>query len=215
MKITDINIDQLLYTEPVRNKSYDSDEEEGGFFKKIFSKNDEPEVPFFNTRVEEFGRDELYEDIKAGYDAYMVTGATPDTMIVLSRSYLIIPGKEIFPLCDVAKFGIYNELETSRPYEQYAIDRFDEPYDPDYVSEFDNEEGFELDRFNIWLIVIDENNLRYSYVFPMEVADRKDFREKLNERLAPINAEDHSAEDVMEGRFSESEYEYNLFYLYI
>ena len=106
----------------------------------------------------------------------------------------------------------YNELEQGRPYEQYAIDRFDEPYDPGFVSEFDNEERFELDRFNIWFIIIDKNNLRYNYVFPMEVVDRKDFREKLNERLAPINAEDHSAEDVMEGRFSEDEY--NPFYLY-
>lgn len=45
----------------------------------------------------------------------------------------------------------------------------------------------------------------------MEVPDRKDFRAELNERLSPINAEDHSAEDVMEGRFSEDDY--NLFYL--
>lgn len=211
MRVDDINIDMLLYTEPVRNKPYDSGEDEGGFFKKLFSKKDEPEIPFFNTRVEEFGRDALYEDIKEGYDAYIVKGAPFETMAVLSQSYLILPGKEIFPLYEIEKFGIYNEPELQRPYEQYAIDRFNEPYDPGFVSEFENEESFELDRFNIRLIIIDKNNIRYEYVIPMEVPDRKDFRAKLNERLSPINAEDHSAEDVMEGRFSEDDY--NLFYL--
>ncbi len=210
MKVNDINIDMLLYTEPVKNKPYD-DEEEGGFFKKLISRKEEPEVPFFNTRIEEFGRDALYEDIKDGYDAYIVKGAPFETMVVLSHSYLILPGKEIFPLYDVAKFGIYNEPEMSRPYEQYAIDRFDEPYDPGFVSGFENEEGFELARFNVRFVIVDENRLYYEYVFPMEVADRRDFREKLNERLGPVGVEDHSAEDVMEGRFSEDVY--NPFYL--
>ena len=41
--------------------------------------------------------------------------------------------------------------------------------------------------------------------FPMEVADRRDFREQLNDRLAPIGALDLSDEDVMEGRFTEEE----------
>ena len=204
MKVTDINIDQLLYTQPVRNQPYDNDDEKGGFFKKIFAKK-EPEIPFFNTRVEEFGRDELYNDIKEGYDAYIVKGAPFETMVVLSHSYLIIPEKEIFPLYDVAKFAIKNEHDGNRPYEQYAIDRFDEPYDPGFVSEYENEEGFELARFNILLQLTDENNLLYEYVFPMEVADRKDFREKLNERLAPVGVFDDSDEDVMEGRFPEDE----------
>lgn len=129
----------MLYTEPVRNKPYDSGEDEGVFFKKLFSKKDEPEIPFFNTRVEEFGRDTLYEDIKEGYDAYIVKGAPFETMAVLSQSYLILTGKEIFPLYEIEKFGIYNEPELQRPYEQYAIDRF-----------------------NIRLIIIDKNNIRLS-----------------------------------------------------
>ena len=205
MKVTDINIDQLLYIEPVKDRSYDHDEEENGFFKKLFSKKEKPEVPFFTSRVEEFGKDTLYEDLKEGYDAYQVTGAPFDTMVVLSRSYLILPGKEIFPLYDVERFAIKNEHYGNRPYEQYAIDRFDEPYDPNYVSEYENEEGFELSRFNILLQITDENNLLYEYVFPMEVADRRDFREKLNERLEPIGAMDFSEEDVMEGRFPDDE----------
>lgn len=203
MKVTDINIDQVLYTEPVRNRPYDSDEETGGFFRKLFKKKDEPEVPFFNTRVEEFGRDELYEDIKEGYDAYMVKGAPFETMVLLTNNYLILPGKEIFPLCDVARFAIINESPADRPYEQYAIDRFNEPYDPNYVSEYEDEESFELDRFNVKLKITDENNLVYGYVFPMEVADRKDFREKLNERLAPFGVVDGSSEFAIEGRFPE------------
>ena len=201
MKVTDINIDQVLYTEPVSSHNYDSDEENVGFFKKLFKKKDEPEVPFFNTRVEEFGRDELYEDIKDGYNAYMVKGAPFETMVLLSHNYLILPGKEIFPLCDVAKFAIMNENEADRPYEQYAIDRFNEPYDPNYVSEYKGEESFELDRFNVRLKITDENNLIFGYVFPMEVPDRQDFRDKLNERLAPFGVIDESNEYAIQGRF--------------
>ena len=201
MKVTDVNIDQVLYTEPVRSRTYDSDEETGGFFKKLFKKKDEPEVPFFNTRVEEFGRDGLYEDIKEGYDAYIVKGAPFETMVLLSHNYLILPGKEIFPLCDVARFAIMNENAADRPYEQYAIDRFNEPYDPNYVSEYEGEEGFELARFNVKLKITDENNLVYGYVFPMEVSDRQDFRDKLNERLAPFGVIDASNEYAVQGRF--------------
>lgn len=205
MKVTDINIDQVLYTEPVRSYNYDSDEENVGFFKKLFKKKDEPEVPFFNTRVEEFGRDELYEDIKDGYNAYMVKGAPFETMVLLSHNYLILPGKEIFPLCDVAKFAIINENEEDRPYEQYAIDRFNEPYDPNFVSEYEGEEEYELNRFNVKLKITDENNLVFGYVFPMEVADRQDFRDKLNERLAPYGVIDESSELAVEGHFSVDE----------
>lgn len=205
MKVTDINIDQVLYTEPVRSCNYDSDEETGGFFKKLFKKKNEPEVPFFNTRVEEFGRDELYEDIKDGYNAYMVKGAPFETMVLLSHNYLILPGKEIFPLCDVAKFAIINENEEDRPYEQYAIDRFNEPYDPNFVSEYEGEEEYELNRFNVRLKITDENNLVFGYVFPMEVADRQDFRDKLNERLAPYGVIDESSELAVEGHFSVDE----------
>ena len=201
MKVTDVNIDQVLYTEPVRSRPYDSDEETGGFFKKLFKKKDEPEVPFFNRRVEEFGRDELYEDIKDGYVAYMVKGAPFETMILLSHNYLILPGKEIFPLCDVARFGIMNENAADRPYEQYAIDRINEPYDPNFVSEYEGEEGFELARFNVRLKITDENNLVFGYVFPMEIPDRQDFRDKLNERLAPFGVIDESNEYAIQGRF--------------
>ena len=206
MKVNDINIDQLLYTQPVSNKSRYSDEEEGGFFKKLFNKKEEQdEVPFFNTRIEEFGRDTLYEDLKDGYDAYIVKGAPFETMVVLSSCYLILPGKEIFPLYDIARFAIKNEPYGRRPYEQYAIDRFDEPYDPNFVSEYENEEGFELDRFNILLWIRDENNLLYEYVFPMEVADRRDFHAKLNERMAEFGVVDLSEEDVMDGKFPDDE----------
>ena len=205
MKVTDINIDQVLYTEPVSSHYYDPDDETGGFFKKLFKKKDEPEVPFFNTRVEEFGRDELHEDIKDGYNAYMVKGAPFETMVLLSHNYLILPGKEIFPLCDVAKFAIINENEEDRPYEQYAIDRFNEPYDPNFVSEYEGEEEYELNRFNVKLKITDENNLVFGYVFPMEVADRQDFRDKLNERLAPYGVIDESSELAVEGHFSVDE----------
>ena len=205
MKVTDVDTGLLLYTPVIADHQYDHGEEKQGFFKKLFSKKEKPEVPFFNKRIEEFGRDALYDDIKERCDAYMVKGAPFETMVVLSRSYLILPGKEIFPLYDVFKFAIQNEWFGNRSYEQYAIDRAGEPYDPSYVSEYEGEEGFELDRFNIMLRITDGNNIEYEYVFPMEVADRRNFREQLNDRLAPIGALDLSDEDVMEGRFTEEE----------
>ncbi len=201
MKIINVNLDQLLYTEPVK-ATYDHDEEESSFFKKLFKKKDEePEIPFFNQRVEEFGKDDICEDLADGYDAFIVKGAPFETMVVVSRCYLILPGKEIFPLYTVSRFAIKNEHYGNRPYEQYALDRFNEPYDPNYVSEYENEEGFELARFNILLQITDKNGLLYEYVFPMEVADRKEFRAILNSRLEEIGARDFSDEDVMIGEF--------------
>ncbi|MCR4671247.1 MAG: hypothetical protein K5643_08655 [Saccharofermentans sp.] len=204
MKVTDINIDQILFTPTVREDPYDHGEETG-FFKKLFSKKEKDETPYFNTRVEQFGRDALYDDIKEKCDAYLVKNAPAENMVVLSKSFLILPGKEILPFYDMISFSIQNEPATERPYEQYAIDRFNEPYDPSFVSEYDNEEGFELARFNILLQIVDENRLRYDYVFPMEVSDRKDFREKLNERLTPIGVIDLSYDDVMEGQFTDDD----------
>ena len=200
MKLTDVNFDELL-TLPMTGPLYDYTEEDAGFFKKLFSRKKEPETSFFAKRIEQFGRDELYNEFKEGYDAYVIKGAPAESLVVLTHSYLIIPEKEIFPLYDVTQFAIKTEHYGDRPYEQYAIDRFGEPYDPEYISEYENEEGFELARFNILLQIIDENKILYEYVFPMEVEDRKDFRAKLNERLAPVGVLDASDEEVMEGRF--------------
>ena len=205
MKINDVNIDQLLYTPEVRQTPYDHGEEEGGILKKIFSKKEKPHVPYFTARIEALGKDDIAEDLRDGYDAYWIKGAPRETMVVLSHSYLILPGREVFPFYDMLRFAIKNEHYGNRPYEQYAIDRFNEPYDPDYVSEYANEEGFELSRFNILLEIIDENNLQYEYVFPMEVADRRDFRAKFNERLSLIGGQDFSEEDVLDGRFPDDE----------
>lgn len=64
MKITDVNIDQLLYTQPVRTTDYDEAEEFEGLFKKLFQKKDKHKSSYFETRIEEFGLDVLYDDIK-------------------------------------------------------------------------------------------------------------------------------------------------------
>ena len=205
MKVTDVNIDQLLYTQPVRTTDYDEAEESGGLFKKLFQKKDKHKPSYFETRIEEFGLDDLYDDIKDGYDAYQIKGAPFETMVLLSNSYLILPEKEIFPLYKLSRFALMNEVEWKRPYEQYAIDRINEPYDPSYVSEFENEESFELDRFNILLHLYDNNNVLFEYVIKMEIADRKDFRAKLNERMEQVGVIDTSEEEVMEGRFPDQQ----------
>ena len=64
MKVTDVNIDQLLYTQPVRTTDYDEAEESEGLFKKLFKKNEKPKASYYETRIEEFGKDDLYDDIK-------------------------------------------------------------------------------------------------------------------------------------------------------
>ena len=137
-----------------------------------------------------------------GYDAYYIQGAPFETMVVLTSCYLILPGREIFPLYDVERFALKNEYAGDRKYEQYAIDRKGIPYDPAYVSEFEGEEIFELDRFNVLLQITDENHLLYEYVIKMEVPDRKDFRARLIERLeVGGGAIDLSEEDAIEGLF--------------
>jgi len=205
MKITDINIGMLLYTSPAGSKVYDDAGENEGFFNKLFSKKNEPEIPFFIQRIEEIGRDTLYDDISEGYDAYLVPGAPEETTVVLSKNFLIIPGKEIFPLADVNRFAIYNITDPG--IEQYATDRINEPYDPSYISPYKGEEGYELARFNVRLVIIDDDNQRYSYTFPLEIADRRDFRAQFNARFDRIGGiEDFSLEDVMDGVFDEERY---------
>lgn len=198
MKIDKVDIDLILQSDKRGIYGRERDEEKG-FFKKLFGKKDDAdESSYYQQRIVEIGRDELVEELSGEIDAYLIEKADPMTMVILTESYFILPGREIFPLMDIDQFAIGSVWLP--PYQQYALDREGEPYDPDYKSEFEEEEGYELDRFNIDFVIRDSEIATYAYTFPMEVADRSDFRDKLNEKC---DAEDLSEDPVFEGKFNE------------
>ena len=91
------------------------------------------------------------------------------------------------------------------PWEQYAEDRgLDTPYDPTYISEFEGEEEYELERFKIRLVIVDIYGMQFRYDFYMETSDRRDFHEQFANRCDGI---DFTREDVLDGKFSE-DYDY-------
>ena len=199
MRIDYYDIDKILHT-PQITSSYD-EEEEGGFFKKLFSKKTKENDSIYDNLIEEYGRENLRADMEEQTDAFLIRFAPIDTVVILTNNFFILPEQAIVPLERVRKFCIGNVINA--PFTQYAIDRINEPYDPDYVSEYEGEEGFELERFNIRLLLIDELDVRYEYVFPLELADREAFRDLLNERC--VDVEDLSDEFAMRGEFNEED----------
>ena len=199
MKIEDIDIDRVLYVP--QHRDYDYDDEEEGLFKKLFSKKSKKhEKSVFEERIEAIGHEELLEELSGDVDAYLVQNADFEHMVVLTDSYLIFPGNEIFELFKLNRFGIYNI--SNAPFAEYAEDRFDVPYDPQYVSEFEGEEDFEFDRFKIRLEMIDDTGFKFIYLFHMEVEDREDFRQKMEEKS---RAKDFSSKAATEGWFKEND----------
>ena len=165
MRIENVDIDVILGTE---NKGiYGAHEKEKkGFFKKLFDKEDAQEE-YFKDRVQEIGRGELEKELSGEIDAYLVEKADPKNTVILTENYFILPGKELFPLYMIKEFALGSEWMP--PYQQYAADRFGIPYDPDYKSEYEDEEGFELDRFNVEFIIHEEENGVIIHSFPMEI----------------------------------------------
>ena len=207
MKIDKVDIDTILQSEKRGIYGRERDEEKG-FFKKLFGKKDEADASsYFQDRIVEIGRDELVEELSGEIDAYWIDKSDPKTTVILTESYFILPGKEIFPLVDIVQFAIGSTWLP--PYAQYALDRLGVPYDPDYKSEYEEEEGFELDRFNIDFVISDEDNAYYTYTFPMDIEDRSDFRQKLIEKS---EAEDLSEDEVFEGKFNEEHNVRELFW---
>lgn len=110
----------------------------------------------------------------------------------------LIADKEIFALDKISKYAMYNIYDT--PFAQYAIDRKDYPYDPLYVSEYEGEESFELDRFKVQFVIVDVYGLRYEYEFLMETKDRRNFHDAFVSRCKGI---DFTSNAVLEGTFED------------
>lgn len=197
MEISDIDIDGILFARHVES-SYSDDESEG-FIKKLFAKK-KPQKSFYESRMNQIGSDELYEELKGEIHAYWVKDAPSDTVVILTSNYLVLPGQDIISLNKISKYGIYNIPQA--PFAQYALDRMDVPYDPYYVSEYEGEETFELDRFKICLVIIDIYGIRYKYDFLMECSDRRDFRNLLDSRCEGV---DFTKDDVLNGTFDDDD----------
>lgn len=116
--------------------------------------------------------------------------------IILTENYLILCGQDIFPYYMIKEFGLYNCEEF--PFAQYALDRISCPYDPDYASEYEDEETYELDRFKVRLILKDMDHAIYDYSCLLEVADRSAFCTLFAEKSM---ADELSASDVKNGAF--------------
>ena len=198
MKLETIDI-PLILPQPMSGTSSNYDEEEKGFFAKLFKKK--PEKPFYETRIEEFGYDELYRELSDSPAIYQVRNTNYDKAVILTENYFILPGQEILPFERIAKYVICNLGEM--PWEQYAEDRgLDTPYDPNYTSEYEGEEDFELERFKIKLAIVDIYGLQYQYDFYMEASDRHDFHDELSDRCDGV---DFTRNTVLEGKFSDND----------
>ena len=201
MRIETIDI-PLILPQPVSNRVSDyGEDEEQGFFSKLFKKKAVPEKSFYESRIEEFGYDDLYRELSDSPSIYQVRNTAYDKAVILTENYFILPGQEIFALERISKYVICNLGHM--PWEQYAEDRgIDTPYDPTYISEYEGEEEYELDRFKIRLVIIDKYGMQFIYDFYMEVSDRRDFYEKFSDRCDGV---DFTREGVLDGRFSEDD----------
>ena len=181
--------------------SYYGEYEKQSFFSKLFKKKEVPEKSFYEERIEEFGYDVLYSELNNNPSIYHVRNTTIDKAVILTENYLILPGYEIFQLERISKYMICNLGHM--PWEQYAVDRgIDTPYDPSYTSEFEGEEEYELERFKIRLIIVDEYGMRFIYDFYMEAADRRDFHKHLSDRCGGV---DFTRNDVLNGTFEDDD----------
>ena len=203
MRLETIDI-PLILPQPVSNRVSDYDEDEKqGFFAKLFKKKDVHEKSFYENRIDEFGYDELYGELNNSPVIYQVRNTSYDKAVILTEKYFVLPGQEIFPLERISKYVICNLGQM--PWEQYAEDRgLDTPYDPTYISEFEGEEEYELERFKIRLIIVDKFGMQFRYDFYMEASDRRDFHEQFSDRCDGM---DFTREDVLDGKFSE-DYDY-------
>ena len=206
MMIKDLDIDRVLYV-PKERYDYDTDEEDEGLLHKLFSRKHKEKENYFETRINEFGKDRLLEELSGDVHAYLVENAPFEEMVIVTDCFLIFPGKDIFKLSTINRFALYNL--TDLPFLEYALAREGVPYDPTYISEYEGEEAFEFDRFKIRLVIKDETNFQTEFVFAMEVEDRADFRDRLLERSF---SKEYSSDDALEGWFNENREKMDILY---
>lgn len=199
------SIEPLLVLGTSNKSNYQSEDEEKGFFDKLFRKNKKNDIPPFEAAVERIGKDVLESEILNDEYilAYTVDKNRNDLYVVLTENYLILPNQDVISFENVKRYGLFNALEPD--FAQYAEDRMNIPYDPTYTSEYEGEETYELDRFSLLFSYVDNHGLRYMYTIYMDVADRKEFYDYLSARLE--DKEDRTSNLVIEGKFEDDPYE--------
>ena len=207
MKITDIDIDKILFVSPFETTR--EEEPSGGFLKKLFGKKETSPSEFYKEEVKSRGVDLLREELTSEMvAAYQMQSPYQEYPVVITSEYLFFPGQDIVKLGDIRKVGLFNYMEHSGEHWQYAIDRMNEPYDPSHTSEYEGEETYEIDRFKVTFVIVDKAGQRFEYHFLMDKEDRPEF---LSLILDHTGAVDYSDDDVLKGEFDE-DYENNSRY---
>lgn len=201
MKVTDIDVDKILFISPFEVSST-PEESEGGFFKKLFGKKETVDpAAFYASEVKSRGVDMLREELLSSETvAWRQESPYQEYPIVVTPNYLFIPGEDIVRFDDIIKFGLFNYQGDCCLHWQYAMDRINEPYDPSYTGEYEGEETYEVDRFKVTLVMVDNVGQKFEYHFLMEKEDRQEFVSLLASRTG---APDYSDDDVLKGEFAE------------
>lgn len=179
----------------------DYDLKEETFFSKLFAKMKENDDEFsYEGLIEKYGKDDLIDDLSNNPLVFAVDKNDLKTYVVLTDYNIYIPGQIIMPYFEISAFKLfYNEDE---PFQTYAEDRKGIPYDPGFVSEYEGEETFELDRFSINLQIIDDSDKQYGLNFKiyLDVGDRDRFVREFRMRA---EVEDYTSQDAIDGIFPE------------
>lgn len=187
--------------------------DEGGLFSKLFKKfksEEEDDNSYYEKVVAGIGRSTLIDEMNDSDNlaAFTVDKGNNDIYVIFTQNYIILPGQDVIEYTNISRFGFFNVREPD--FAQYAIDREDEPYDPNYVSEYDGEETFELDRFLIVLAIVDKVGLKYEYPIHVEIKDREEVRKIIQDRTMD-DVKDFSDELVFDGDFADDPYDNMLF----
>lgn len=203
MRLDNIDASVILGSKAKRAYQYEKEEEQG-FWGKLFGKK-KNYLPPFESELNRIGEDVIIAELSDSNNAvgYSVDKNQTDIFVILTENYLILPEQDIIELDKIVKYGLFNSLNPD--FAQYAEDRMGIPYDPNYVSEYEGEETYELDRFNVLFAFVDKYNLIFKYTLRIEVSDRREFYDELTKRLE--DKVDWTSRYVLEGTFEPDSYD--------
>lgn len=159
----------------------------------------------FQKQISKYGTDDISNSIREDdTTAYIIAENCPQSLIILTDMYPILPDKDVFLMSDIIEYGL--AYENNNPdFAQYAEDRMGMPYDPNFVSEYEGEETFELDRFSVLLVIKDSVGIISQYTIYLDVNDRTDFLDILSSKTQGF-AYDISDTLAVEGKFDDNNY---------
>lgn len=202
MKITDIDVESILYFDPTEKEEFEADAKYNkSFFGRFFGQGRtgfEEGEPYWH-KIDRYGRDtlerELYGDVVGySYDDYPV-----ETGVVLTEHFMIFPASEIIRFDEIEKFGLFNHCDSRL--HKFIMDRLGQPYDPYIINpRYEEDPDEELESGAVLYIVTKEGKLIQDAI-DLEVQYRKELVDLIATRSG---APDLSTEDVLEGRIDRS-----------